>query len=55
MTHRIFRANLDPNKTYTGQQMVEHLIYLWINDDEEKAHTTVVPMINHSIIETNQY
>lgn len=113
-----FRANLDPNKTYSEQDMVEHLINLWIDGKEEtrsaaanyevgangnhhshlileaknqtrfsaiqklypaihveltrgsreqviaylnksgkheeKSHTTVVPMINHGIIEANQ-
>ncbi|MEI4338734.1 replication protein RepA [Streptococcus suis] len=113
-----FRVNLDPNKTYSEQDMVEHLINLWIDGKEEtrsaagnyeigdngvhhshlileaknqtrfsaikklyptihveltrgsreqviaylnksgkheeKAHTAVVPMINHGIIEANQ-
>ncbi|WP_438832034.1 hypothetical protein [Streptococcus pluranimalium] len=26
-----FRANLDPNKIYSEQDIVEHLIYLWID------------------------
>lgn len=30
-----FRANLDPNKTYSEQDMVEHLINLWIDGKEE--------------------
>ncbi|HEM3726754.1 TPA: replication protein RepA, partial [Streptococcus suis] len=113
-----FRANLDPNKSYSEEDMVNHLIYLWVNTQEdkrsaaanyeigdngvhhshlileaknqtrfsaiqklypaihveltrgsreqviaylnksgkheEKSHTTVVPMINHGIIEANQ-
>ena len=113
-----FRNNLDPNKNYSPEEMVEHLIYLWVDGKEEtrsaaanyeigdngnhhshlileaknqtrfsaikklyptihveltrgtreqviaylnktgkheeKAHTTVVPMINHGIIEANQ-
>ncbi|HEL0415119.1 TPA: replication protein RepA [Streptococcus equi subsp. zooepidemicus] len=113
-----FRANLDPNKTYSPEEMVEHLIYLWVDGKEEtrsaaanyeigengvhhshlileaknqtrfsaikklypaihieltrgtrddvtaylnktgkhaeKAHTTVVPMMNHGIIEADQ-
>lgn len=113
-----FRANLDPNKSYSEEDMVNHLIYLWVNTKEdkrsaaanyeigdngvhhahlileaknqtrfsaiqklyptihveltrgsreqviaylnksgkheEKSHTTVVPMINHGIIEANQ-
>lgn len=113
-----FRANLDPNKSYSEEDIVNHLIYLWIDGNEEKrsaaanyeigdngnhhahlileaknqtrfsaikklyptihveltrgsreqviaylnksgkheekAHTTVVPMINHGIIEANQ-
>lgn len=115
---KAFRDNLDPNKTYSEQDMVEHLINLWIdgkeetrsaagnyeigdNDNhhahlileaknqtrfsaiqklyptihveltrgsreqviaylnksgkhEEKSHTTVIPMVNHGIIEANQ-
>ncbi|HEL9645216.1 TPA: replication protein RepA [Streptococcus suis] len=115
---KAFRDNLDPNKTYSEQDMVEHLINLWIDGKEEtrsaagnyeigdngnhhahlileaknqtrfsaiqklyptihveltrgsreqviaylnksgkheeKSHTTVVPMINHGIIEANQ-
>lgn len=113
-----FRNNLNPNKTYSAQDMVEHLIYLWVEGKEdtrsaaanyeigengvhhshlileaknqarfsaiqklyptihvsltrgnreeviaylnktgkheEKSHTTVVPMMNHGIIEANQ-
>lgn len=113
-----FRNNLDPNKNYSPEEMVEHLIYLWVDGKEEtrsaaanyeigdngnhhshlileaknqtrfsaikklyptihveltrgtreqviaylnktgkheeKAHTTVVPMMNHGIIEANQ-
>ncbi|HFI0564353.1 TPA: replication protein RepA [Streptococcus suis] len=30
-----FRANLDPSKTYSEQDMVEHLINLWIDGKEE--------------------
>ncbi|CAM3210175.1 replication protein RepA [Streptococcus pluranimalium] len=30
-----FRANLDPNKIYSEQDIVEHLIYLWIDGKEE--------------------
>ena len=113
-----FRNNLDPNKNYSPEEIVEHLIYLWVDGKEEtrsaaanyeigdngnhhshlileaknqtrfsaikklypsihveltrgtreqviaylnktgkheeKAHTTVVPMMNHGIIEANQ-
>ena len=113
-----FRNNLDPNKNYSPEEMVEHLIYLWVDGKEEtrsaaanyeigdngnhhshlileaknqtrfsaikklypaihveltrgtreqviaylnktgkheeKAHTTVVPMMKHGIIEANQ-
>lgn len=31
-----FRANLDPNKSYSEEDMVNHLIYLWINTKEDK-------------------
>lgn len=113
-----FRNNLDPSKNYSPEEIVEHLIYLWVDGKEEtrsaaanyeigdngnhhshlileaknqtrfsaikklypsihveltrgtreqviaylnktgkheeKAHTTVVPMMNHGIIEANQ-
>ena len=113
-----FRNNLEANKKYSPEEMVEHLIYLWVDGKEEtrsaaanyeigdngnhhshlileaknqtrfsaikklyptihveltrgtreqviaylnktgkheeKAHTTVVPMMNHGIIEANQ-
>ncbi|ESR09271.1 replication protein RepA [Streptococcus iniae] len=113
-----FRAKLETNKTYSDEEMVEHLIYLWVDGKEEtrsaaanyeigdsgnhhshlileaknqarfsaikklypgihveltrgtreeviaylnksgkhkeKAHTTVVAMINHGVIEANQ-
>lgn len=31
-----FRANLDPNKSYSEEDIVNHLIYLWIDGNEEK-------------------
>ncbi|HEM3681405.1 TPA: replication protein RepA [Streptococcus suis] len=113
-----FRANLDPNKTYSEEDMVNHLLSLWIDgkeetrsaaanyeigdngihhshlileaknqarfsaikklypmihveltrgtreqvtaylnktgQHEEKAHTTIVSMMNHGVIEANQ-
>lgn len=30
-----FRANLDPNKQYSEKEIVEHLIYLWVDGKEE--------------------
>ena len=30
-----FRNNLDPNKNYSPEEMVEHLIYLWVDGKEE--------------------
>ncbi|MGT2742902.1 replication protein RepA [Streptococcus plurextorum] len=115
---KAFRANLDPNKSYSEEDIVNHLIYLWIDGKEEtraaavnyeigdngnhhahlileaknqtrfsaiqklyptihveltrgsreqviaylnksgkheeKSHTTVIPMVNHGIIEANQ-
>ena len=31
-----FRANLEPNKSYSEEDIVNHLIYLWIDGNEEK-------------------
>ncbi|XCY62508.1 hypothetical protein ABG811_03765 [Streptococcus iniae] len=30
-----FRAKLETNKTYSDEEMVEHLIYLWVDGKEE--------------------
>lgn len=30
-----FRNNLDPNKNYSPEEIVEHLIYLWVDGKEE--------------------
>ncbi|WNZ91384.1 hypothetical protein QYR59_08890 [Streptococcus iniae] len=43
-----FRAKLETNKTYSDEEMVEHLIYLWVDGKEETR--SAVPQTTKSEI-----